>query len=204
VVVPLILQPAGHIKNDIPAFLQSARARHPDLLIQCAAPLGLAARILTALLDRLAEMEKPLAPLPVAATAVLLVGRGSNVAKLARLLWEGRRYGQAEPCFWAVTGPSVPEGLRKCVALGARRVLVVPYLLFPGLLLSGLTHLLEEQRSLLPDVEIALAAPLGSHPALLELVWERIEEAESGEVRPNCDLCKYRVVTPGHAEDVGQ
>jgi sirohydrochlorin cobaltochelatase len=126
-----------------------------------------------------------------------------NVVKLARLLWEGRREGLVETCFWVVTGPGVPEGLRRCLALGARRVIVVPYLLFPGLLLSGLAAMIAEQQALLPGVEIVMAPPLGAHPAKVALVLERVAESAAGEAQTNCDLCKYRVPMPGFAADLG-
>ena len=72
-------------------------------------------------------------------TAVLLVGRGSTdpdgnreVFKIGRLLWEGRGYGWVEVCFVSLARPAVPEGIARCVTLGAKRVIVVPYFLFTG------------------------------------------------------------------------
>ena len=72
---------------------------------------------------------------------VLLVGRGSTdpdanaeVHKAARLLWEGRGYAGVETAFVSLAAPDVPSGLDRCVKLGARRIVVLPYFLFTGIL----------------------------------------------------------------------
>ncbi|MBW3630493.1 MAG: PAS domain S-box protein, partial [Gemmatimonadetes bacterium] len=67
-----------------------------------------------------AEAEKP-------DTAVLIVGRGSSdpdansdVAKIARLFYEGRPYPQVESAFVSMTPPGVEEGLDRLTRLAAR------------------------------------------------------------------------------------
>lgn len=57
--------------------------------------------------------------------------RGGQVA---RLLWEGRGCAGAEFCFISLAEPSVPATLDKVHRLGADRVVVAPYFLFPGVL----------------------------------------------------------------------
>ena len=70
-----------------------------------------------------------------------MVGRGStdpdanaDVVKTARLLWEGRDYPLAETAFVSLARPDVAEGLERCRLLGARRIVVARYFLFPGVL----------------------------------------------------------------------
>jgi sirohydrochlorin cobaltochelatase len=72
---------------------------------------------------------------------VLLVGRGSTdpdanaeLFKVARLLWEGRGIGGVEAAFVSLAEPGVPAGLDRCRRLGARRIVVLPYFLFDGVL----------------------------------------------------------------------
>ena len=211
VAVPLLLQAAGHMKNDIPTALNWARARYPAVQIAYGTPLGVRAEVLTALEQRLAAVEEGLPSLPAAETAVLLVERGSsdpdanaNVFKVARLLWEGRGGGLVETCFWSITGPNLAEGLRRCAALGARRIIVLPYFLFQGVLLQRIAAMVEEHRALLAGIELRVAPHLGTHPALVDLVLQRAREAAAGEARSNCDLCKYRVVMPGFVHDQGR
>ncbi|MFF3945595.1 CbiX/SirB N-terminal domain-containing protein, partial [Streptomyces sp. NPDC001902] len=71
-------------------------------------------------------------PLDLAATMVLLVGAGSpeaagnaEVARTARLLWEGRGYAGVETAFLTTAAPDVPAGLERCARLGARRIVVL-------------------------------------------------------------------------------
>jgi sirohydrochlorin cobaltochelatase len=211
VAVPLLLQAARHMKNDIPTALNWARARYPAVHIAFGTPLGVRAEVLAALEERVAAVEEGLPALPAAETAVLLVERGSSdpdanadVFKVARLLWEGRGGGLVETCFWSITGPNLAEGLRRCAALGARRIIVLPYFLFQGILLQRIAAMVEEHRALLAGIEVLRAPHLGTHPALVDLVLHRAREATAGEARSNCDLCKYRVVMPGCAHDQGR
>ncbi|MFC7582907.1 CbiX/SirB N-terminal domain-containing protein [Nonomuraea antimicrobica] len=53
---------------------------------------------------------------------------------MSRLFWETHAYDfmTVETAFVSVTPPGVPGGLERCRRLGAKRVIVVPYLLFAG------------------------------------------------------------------------
>ncbi len=215
VAVPCFLFGAGHVKNDLPTALQAARDRHLDLTVQYGAPLGVQPEMLAAADARIAEAEALLSesspPLPREQTAILLVERGSNdpdsnaqVHQLARLLWEGRGWGWVEPCFIGITRPSLEEGLRRCAALGARRVLVLPYFLCTGVLVRRIARAIEVFGERVPGVEVAVAPHLGRHPAIIDLIVRRIAEAEGGHVCMSCDRCKYRVALPGFEEQIGQ
>ena len=211
VAVPLLLQAARHMKDDIPTALNWARARYPAVHIAYGTPLGVRPEVLTALEERLAAAEEGLPALPAAETAVLLIERGSsdpdanaNVFKVARLLWEGRGGGLVETCFWSITRPNLAAGLRRCAALGARRIIVLPYFLFQGVLLQRIAALVEEHRALRTGIELRVAPHLGTHPALVDLALHRAREAMAGEAWSNCDLCKYRVVMPGFVHDQGR
>ena len=137
--VPLILLAAGHAKGDIPAALARERDRHPGVRTEYARPLGPHPVILDLLRQRLATHAREFQ-----ADSVLLVGRGTtdpdanaDLYRAARLLWETTRdlgIRQVEAAFVSLAEPSVPEGLDRLRALGARRVLVLPFFLFPGVL----------------------------------------------------------------------
>ncbi len=155
--------------------------------------------------------ETAVPPIPREETAVLLVERGSSdpdanaqVYQLGRMLWEGRGFGWVEPCFVGITRPSLEEGLARCMTLGARRVLVLPYFLFTGVLVRRISRVVAEFAARHPDVELQVAEHLGCHPRLLDLVVRRVEEAHNGDVRMSCDRCKWRVPLPGFADQVGR
>jgi sirohydrochlorin cobaltochelatase len=208
VAIPLVLTAAGHGKGDVPAALAREKGRHPGLRYRYGRPLGphpvlqdvLAARI-DAALGRAAR----------AGTHVVLVGRGStdpdanaDVAKVARLLWEGRGYDEVGLSFVSLAGPAVPAALEQARLLGARRIVVAPYFLFPGVLPSRVADQAREFAGRNPGIDVRVASLIGDCDQLAGLVLERYDEAIHGDIRMNCDTCAYRVALPGFPGKVGQ
>ncbi|MFH9007039.1 sirohydrochlorin chelatase [Streptomyces afghaniensis] len=211
--VPLMLVSAGHAKGDIPAALAREQERHPGISYTYGRPLGPHPALLNVLERRLDEALGGTAgrrPGDRADVTVLLVGRGSTdpdanaeVHKAARLLWEGRGYAGVETAFVSLAAPDVPSGLDRCVRLGARRIVVLPYFLFTGILPDRVRHQTEGWAAAHPDVEVRSADVIGPEPELLDLVWERYTEAVEGDLRMNCDSCVYRIALPGFEDKVG-
>ena len=207
VAVPLVLSAAGHGKGDIPASLARERQRHPGLRWRYGRPLGPH----PVLLDLLAErIDAALAGAARESTHILLAGRGSTdpdanaeVAKVTRLLWEGRGYAGAEFCFISLAEPSVPAALAKLRRLGASRVVVAPYFLFPGVLPDRVAAQSRQFAGQHPDIEVGAAGIIGDCDELAGLVFERYEEAIRGDIRMNCDTCAYRIAMPGFTGKVG-
>lgn len=207
VVVPLVLFAAGHSKTDVAASVQQARASFPGVQLDYAAPLGVHPDLLSIVEERLAATV----PAHQAGdTAVLLVGRGSSdpdgnadLHKVARLLWEGRDYPLVEACFVGITAPRVPEGLQRCRRLGARRIAVVPYFLFTGVLEERIRSQAEAFSAAHPDVDVAVTHYLGPDDRVAGLVLDRYREALRGAVRMSCDLCVHRVPLRGFEDKVG-
>lgn len=140
-----------------------------------------------------------------AETAVLLVGRGSSdidansdLYKISRLFWEKSKLLIVETAFMGVTSPSVDEGVSRCLTLGAKRVVILPYLLFTGVLMKRLETYTKRYQTQYPFVDFALGRYFGVHRLLQKVVLERIQEAVDGEVRMSCDLCQYRMEALQH------
>jgi sirohydrochlorin cobaltochelatase len=152
VAVPLVLTAAGHGKGDIPAALLRETVRHPGLRYRYGRPLGPHPVLQTLLEQRIdAVLGSTSGGGPDGAdragTHVALIGRGSTdpdgnaeVAKVARLLWEGRGYAGVEPAFVSLAEPSVLAVLERLRLLGARRIVVAPYFLFAGVLPDRITE----------------------------------------------------------------
>ncbi|WP_322511918.1 sirohydrochlorin chelatase [Chloroflexus sp.] len=211
VALPLLLGAAGHQKNDIPVALREARARWPQVTIQYGAPLGVQYPLLKALGDRLAAAEAAAPPAPRAETALALIGRGSSdpdsnadVARMARLLWEGRGYGRVLYGFYSITTPRVPETIDASIALGARRVIVIPYLLFTGRILQRIAQQVAAARQRYPAHDFVLTEHLGLHEGVIAAIEQRFHEAAQGKAAVNCDVCKYRRLFPGFTADFGR
>ncbi len=210
VALPLFLGPAGHQKNDVPALLNWARAQWPAVRFDYGVPLGAQYPIVAALAQRAAEAASAAQAFTNGETALLIVGRGSRdpdsnseVQKIARLLWEGRDYGWVEVAFHSLTCPDVSQGIERCVRLGARRVVVLPYLLFTGRIAGQIEAQAAVARTRYPDVEILVGARLGDHDGVIQAVTQRYEEVVAGTATMTCDLCKYRRRMTGFEDEHG-
>jgi len=210
IAVPLVLVAAGHGKGDIPAALLREQVRHPGLTYSYGRPLG-PHPVLQDLLERRIDAVTD----DRADTWVLLVGRGSTdpdanaeIAKVARLLWEGRGYAGVEPAFISLAAPGVPAGLERLRRLGAgspgQRIVVAPYFLFSGVLPDRIVSQSAEFAAQHPEVSVAVAGLIGDCDELAGLVLERYREAVAGDIRMNCDTCMYRSAMPGFEARVGQ
>ncbi len=205
--VPLVLVAAGHGKGDIPAALEREVRRAPGSSYVFGRPLGPH----PALLDLLEQRVVEVAPdTDRARTAVLLVGRGSTdpdanaeVCKVARLLQEGRGFAFVETAFVSLAWPDVPTGLGRVWALGVRRVVVVPYFLFDGVLPQRVATQSVCFGRHEPGLAVSVARHLGDCEPLVDVVVERYREALDGDIRMNCDTCAYRVLLPGFADKLG-
>lgn len=193
-VVPLLLSAASHSKTDVAAAVQGARAEHPGWQVSYGRPLGPHPLLLAALDGRLRAVGA------LAVTAVVLVAAGSadpdanaDVVKVARLLWEWRGGGgPVEAAFATATAPTLDEVLDRLRRLGHDDFAVAPYFLAPGRLPPVSS----------PD-GVRVATVLGDTDEVARLVLERYAEAVTGDLRMNCDVCRYRMPWPGRPPVVG-
>lgn len=200
--VPIILFGAGHSKIHIPHAIDTARVAYPGVEFSYGKPIGVHPKALDILSSRLEEAGMHMERNGEERTedAILLVGRGSSdpdansdLFKVSRLLWERTPAKFVETCYIGVTEPNLEEGLKRCLALGAKRVFVLPYFLFTGVLIKRIEGKMVEYSALYPEVEMKLAEYFGFHDALIDLIQERAEEAAAGEVKMNCDHCQFRL-----------
>ncbi|MBI3968703.1 MAG: sirohydrochlorin chelatase [Chloroflexi bacterium] len=209
--LPLFLFAARHVKNDVPFEINHGRAHFPHVDLRYGMPLGVSPELIELARERLRAAEAPLPPRPAAETAILVVEAGSsdpdanaNVYKAARLLWEGSGFTGFDVAFVSVTRPNVAEGLKRAAATGARRILVLPYFLFTGVLAKRIGKAAALFQKENPELEIAVAGHFGNHPLLAAAAKRRLGELIAGDVRMSCDLCKYRVRLVGFEKDHGK
>ena len=207
--LPLFLFAAGHVKNDLPLALAAARRRRPSTRFSAARALGVHPALVELALKR-AEETRSLEQAEAARTAVVVVGRGSSdpdangdFCKFSRLLAEGRSFAWVVPAFVGITRPRFEETLEFVARARPERLLVVPYFLFGGRLLTQLQTQAAEFRARYPWIKTTVAPHLGVHDLLLEALDERLEEARRGNAPLPCDNCQYRVALPGRAESAG-
>ncbi|MEI7644742.1 MAG: sirohydrochlorin chelatase [Chloroflexales bacterium] len=200
VALPLFLGPGRHQKRDVPGLLAEAQLRHPGVIVRYGAPLGPHLRLVDALSDRATEtLAQSVAESTDDETALLVIGRGSKdsqsnaeLPRLARLLYEKHTYGMVDYAFQSVVAPDVGQAITRCVKLGARRVVLLPYLLFTGFVRHDSIAQARAAQAVYPDIEILIAAPLFPHAGLLAAAAQRYEECSDGMATMTCDLCAYR------------
>ncbi|QFQ96366.1 sirohydrochlorin chelatase [Streptomyces phaeolivaceus] len=195
VVVPLAWEPAGRAEADVAAALAQVRERHPEVSYGLGRPPGPRPALLDLLERRVEEAlgsASPRTPGDRADVTVLLVGHGSldpeanaEVHRAARLLWEGRGYGGVEPAFVSSAAPDVPSGLDRCVRLGARRIVVLPYFPLGGVPADRVRQQTEGWAAARPEIGVRSADVVGPEPELLDLIVERYREALEGGPRMN-------------------
>ncbi|MFB6101497.1 MAG: CbiX/SirB N-terminal domain-containing protein [Haloplanus sp.] len=209
-VVQLSLFAASHVKNDVPLAVERARATH-DVTIYNGAHLGVHPAILDLLDDRARAVEADLGVDRAAAdVAVVLCARGSSdpdanadVAKLARLLAEGRAFDTVQPAFIGVTEPLLDDRLHAVAKRRPDAVVVLPYMLGDGVLTSRIRDGVADFDADYPYVDAAAGDPLGTDSRLLDVLGDRWQAARTDSVNMSCDTCKYKVELDGYEEDVG-
>lgn len=178
VVVPLMIGSGGHVREDIPESISTAKTQHPDAAVIYTRHLGSPAGLRAAVQERIqqaAEWEP-------ARTTVILVGRGCSVTdanadhvRLSRVIWEEGGYRQVIPAFIQVADPSLPAALEQARETGAERIVVMPHFLFPGRLRTWVHQQVEQWRS--PDgPQVRIAEVIGPCDALAEVVVQRYRE----------------------------
>lgn len=208
--VPGMLFAAGHAKNDIPSVLNTYSAE-TGLRIDYGRELGVDLSMIQAAGARIREaLDAADSSVPLSETLLVVVGRGSsdpdansNVAKVARMLVEGFGFGWGETVYSGVTFPLVEPGLRHAVKLGFRRIVVFPYFLFSGVLVSRIRQHTQLVAADHPELEFVEAGYLGDHPLVINTFLERVQEVVRGETQMNCSLCKYRAQVLGFETEVG-
>ncbi|NER20360.1 MAG: sirohydrochlorin chelatase [Symploca sp. SIO1C2] len=213
-VLPILLFAARHNKFDVTNELDRARAKHPQLKFYYGRHFGINPQILDLWRQRLAtldelsgeQLEHSASSIPSRKDTVLLfVGRGSSdpdangdVYKMARMLWEGSGYQTVETCFIGITHPRLEEGFRRARLYQPRRIIVVPYFLFTGVLVKKIFNITAQQQEQYPEISLTCLPEMGIQPQLLSVLREREIETQLGQVQMNCEMCKFRLAAVGN------
>lgn len=201
--LPILLFAARHNKFDVTNELDRARQQFPQIQFHYGRHYGISPEILALWRDRLDALDHPdHNPQGISRedTVLLVVGRGSSdpdangdVFKLARMLWEGSRYRTVETCFIGITHPRLEEGFARARLYHPRRIIVLPHFMFTGALVKKIQRITAEQQSQYPDIECVELPEIGLHPQLFYLTRQRELETQRGEVKMNCEACKFRL-----------
>ena len=170
-VVPIFLLAAGHIKEDIPLALAGLQKKYPNVEINIKNPFGVQEEIL----DAMAELVSKEAGGLTERDSILLIGRGSSDPDLHvsfKKIIEGMKERLQNPfvsvCYMAAAEPDFHQGYDEALIKTLGRVIVVPYLLFSGLLLNEINHKAKN------DQKVIVTGPLTQHRIIEDLVVRKI------------------------------
>lgn len=176
-VIPVFLLSANHIKKDIPKELQQLQATYPEVEVNYGRPFGVHEAISHLLWEKIIKSAVTLRK----NSHVLLVGRGSTDQDVKRDLEAiasnvQNHYGipSIQACFLTGSEPSFEEALLSS-SESYEQVIVVPYLLFSGLLINGMKHTITRYQQQTTQ-NVALCDTLGYHPILKDVLLTRIHE----------------------------
>ncbi len=107
--------------------------------------------------------------------------------------WPGRAgVRTVQPAHMELAEPSLATAFDACVAAGATTVVIAPYFLGPGRHWdSDIPSLAAAAAARHPGVRYLVAAPLGPHPLLADIVEERAAQclAHAAGGGPGCEMC---------------
>lgn len=198
--VPFILNAAGHVKMELPAALAAARSRHPDVDFAVTRHLGMGREILAVLQGQLDRLMKALAVPDPQTTGVILLGRGSSdagangeLARMARWIFEDNDHELVDLAFTGVTWPRLETVVARQVKLGMTQVCIVPVYLFTGVLIERIKAQVERLRQQYPQVAFALGSHFGFDQEVFDLLDAKVDGRELAAASLlECDGCKYR------------
>jgi len=200
-VVPLILNAAGHVKMEIPEAVEQARIACPHAEILLAPHLTACDPILAILKRRLRKAMNALDMPDPTTTGVVVLGRGASdrgangeMAKMARWLLEEGDHELVDLAFTGITWPRLEKVVQRHALLGMRQIVVLPYYLYTGTLMQRIHRQVEHLRGQYPQLRFFCGEHFGFEKEIFELMDQRVADLRAGvpDSRLPCDGCTYR------------
>lgn len=216
IVVPLILNAAGHVKMEIPEHIEEMRVEFPAVEFLYTPHLGACDPILVILKRRLQLAMQQLDMPDPSTTGVIVLGRGASdkmangdVAKMARWLQEEGRHELVDIAFTGITYPRLEKVVQRQVLLGMTQIVVLPYYLFTGTLIERIQRQVMHLQQQYSRVRFSRGEHFGFEQEIFELLEQHVLAARRNEpaaLMP-CDGCKYREFAQsmghGHSHEHG-
>lgn len=196
VVMPYLLGNGKHATLEMDEMLDEVRARLPQVKLHLADGLGADPRIADLVVDRIADLGTA-APLPAPGrnVGILLVKAGTRtqyddcqwLAQLGQMVENRLGLGYAVAVAQSHYGdPTMEFAAARLVAeRGVSAIICVPYIFFPGLILTrNVLGTMNQLQSQYPGVTMAVAPPLGVDDRLIAVAADRIREIQNRAAIP--------------------
>ena len=146
-----------------------------------------------------ADSGQPLPPDDRIHTGLVIVDHGSRRDESNRMLEDFVEmfrklsdYKIVEPAHMELASPSIAEAFNRCVERGARRIVIAPYFLAPGKHWNeDIPQLAAQAAQPHPHIQYMVAAPIGLHPLMCQLITSRIQHCldHAAGYAPACEVC---------------
>ncbi|SFI96962.1 MULTISPECIES: sirohydrochlorin chelatase [unclassified Bacillus (in: firmicutes)] len=173
VIVPVFLLAAVHVKIDIPKELGRLQNQYPYVSFSYGNPFGVSRKLVTAILDGsgMKSIGKRV--------TLLLVARGSSdegtlrdVRAIASLFEAADEVEHVEVCYLAAAKPRFEEKLHELVQTTNAPIVILPYLLFTGLLMK----IIEKTVRKYNHSQIVLCPYVSKNQAFQDMLIKHTEE----------------------------
>jgi sirohydrochlorin ferrochelatase/(2Fe-2S) ferredoxin len=211
VLIPIFLFSSKHIKNDLPIIIERAKKKYIEIDFISLETFKVHRHLINLLCERVKE-ALPLERKKIRSKRVLLViGRGASdpdsngdFQKIVRIAEEKLDFDNVFPCYIGIVKPKLEEVLEFVSRIRPKELMVVPYLLFTGVLIRKAKNIVETFSAKYPWIKTTFAAHLGVHSFLIEAVEEKIKKVLKGEEEESlsCMNCHYRPDLGAISKDV--
>ncbi len=118
-------------------------------------------------------------------TGVIVLAHGSKVKsgneglfKVVEMLRAMEKWDMVDACFLQLAKPGLSEGVKNIVEKGAKKIVVMPLLLFSGNhVLKDIPDEIENEKSKYPEIQFFYARNLGADERIAQIAADRIDKA---------------------------
>ncbi len=191
-VIPGTLFSGGHASRDIPAIIQNFSGQAPDVQIRYGRAFDADANLADAACARVLDAINAAAgSAGLSETGLLVAGRGASDSSVlasmetaVRMIQERLKIPHVRIAYAGLAAPAVPEALGPMAALGCKQVVILPYFLFSGMLVTRIydqTNIVAAQH---PGIRFIKAGYLNNHPGVIKaFVAQILETQKTGTVQ---------------------
>ena len=187
IIVPLLLNAEERVKMAIPTSLAIVRKLYPKVEFSLLSH-SVAAEVMLNILKRSLQKvsENMLVPDPKT-TGVILLGEGtldrvanSEIAKLARWLFEETEYELIDIAFTDIAYPRLETVVQRQVKLGMTQIAILPYYLFTDTLIKRMGKQLERLQVQYPQISLGLGHYLGFEQEIYDYLDQKVVQFIEG------------------------
>jgi sirohydrochlorin cobaltochelatase len=181
IIIPLVLNAAGHVRAEIPHYIEHAKERHPDTIFAYTPPITADEPVFKILKRNLMTCTSSLDFPAPSNTGVIVLGRGSSdrkangeISKIARWLFEEAENELVDIAFTGVTTPRLETVVQRQIKLGMKQVIILPLYLFNGTLIERIGKQIARLRQQYPRIAFSCSSYFGFEAEIKDVLNDRV------------------------------